>query len=144
MRFITDLITPFSIVTRRGPWAFAAACGALIVTSACSTSPSSTDPYQGTWTGSIVDRAAGPGTLRVELRAGASVEGSWTAVVGGAALTGTLASGSSQGAQRSFAVGCAPGSMLWATTVDGNRMSGTYITAGCSGLSGGSLDLVRQ
>jgi hypothetical protein len=117
----------------------------LILTGACTSAPSSTDPYQGTWAGSIVDRVAGTGTARLELRAGSRLEGSWTASVGGASLSGSATSDSSTGAQRSFAVVCgAQGSMLWTTMVSGGSLTGTYLAANCNGLSGGSLDLRRQ
>lgn len=121
-----------------------AACCALMM-AACSSAPSSTDPYHGTWTGTIVDRTAGGGSLRVELRASGGAEGSWTATVGTAGMSGTLAAAGSVGGERGFAATCRPqGSMLWVTSVSGNALTGTYVTANCGNLSGGSLDLRRQ
>jgi hypothetical protein len=117
----------------------------VAVTAACSSSPSPADPYHGTWTGTIVDRAVGPGTVRVDLRAGARLEGSWTATIGGASYGGTLTSEATSGTARSFAVVCgAQGAMLWATSVSGGSLSGTYITASCGSLGGGSFELRRQ
>lgn len=117
----------------------------LILMGGCASAPSPADPYQGTWAGSIVDRVAGSGTARLELRAGSRLEGSWTASIGPASLSGSATSDSSTGAQRSFAVVCgAQGSMLWTTMVTGSSLTGTYLAANCSGLSGGSLDLRRQ
>ena len=141
-------------IVRACPWqALGALCltSALVVSGACGSAPSSTDPHVGSWQGSIADRDLGTGTLRLDLRSGSRLEGTWTAQVGGASLSGTATSDLSNGSQRTFAVGCgspgstvgSSGSMVWATAVGGGSLTGSYISARCGGLVGGTFELRR-
>lgn len=111
---------------------------------ACTSAPSTPDPYRGTWAGTIDDRTAGIGTLQLELRIATRVEGSWTATFGTSQMAGALAADASPAAQRTFAVGCPQGSMVWATTVEDDVLRGTYVAAGCGVLSSGRVEARRR
>lgn len=118
-----------------------------LVLSACSAAAPSS--VAGTWSGTLVDSLAGPGTVQFTIdQSGASaLTGTWTIKFPAAAnsVTGTLA-GTLSGSNVSLTLtpnntaGC---SQSVAVTVSGSNMSGTY-AYNCVSIETGTLTLQLQ
>jgi hypothetical protein len=103
------------------------------------------DPYQGSWSGTMNDRDGGAGTLRISLSRGAPLSGIWSANLPIASPSGTvsLEPMPMTTARRSMALSCGSlGSVGLDATVNGKTMTGTYVAVGCN-LSMGSISLTR-
>jgi hypothetical protein len=102
------------------------------------------DIYQGLWTGTIVDREGGAGTLRIDLPGGSPLSGTWAAILPVASPIGIISSEPVTTPQRSLALSCGvSGSIGLSALVNGKTMTGSYLAIGC-GLSSGSITLMRQ
>ena len=111
----------------------------------------------GSWTGSIVDSAAGTGTAVLTMsQRGAGVSGTWSVSFADARYDreGTIG-GTRQGFQVSLFLTPASGEVCGsATTLSGtlgvtatttsNRLTGTYAVLTCDGARSGTLDLRRD
>jgi hypothetical protein len=118
---------------------------AIAVAAGCgdSTPTAPSDLYKGLWSGTINDSTAGAGTLRISLRDGSPISGTWGATLPGASPIGFVTSEAVTTAKRSLALACGTaGSVGLSAIVDGKTMTGTYLAFGC-GLSSGSINLVR-
>jgi hypothetical protein len=117
-----------------------AACGAA--------APSS---VAGTWSGTLVDSLAGPGTIQftIDQSGGSTLTGTYTIKFPAAAnpVTGTLA-GTLSGATVNVVLTPANASACLETfsaSVSGSNMSGTYsYNAGCGGIDQGTFTLQLQ
>ena len=128
--------------------------GALLATTVlvagCGSSPtpSPADVYLGTWSGTLRDELAGNGTFEMTLRLDTVLIGTWFASLAGQNPSGTLTADSLSGANRSFAVTCtvgaSRGSLLLATSMAGQSITGTYRSFLCPGMSTGTISLARR
>jgi hypothetical protein len=119
---------------------------------ACSSdSPSQpTSPFEGEWSGAMADNALGQVPISLELAdspAGAS--GEWSATVAGQVVNGTLLAVSTieaGSARHLISAGCSGGAGFWSLTAtfSGSRMTGSYGAFSCSGLTSGTLEVVKK
>src|SRR5262245_53064353 len=116
----------------------------------CGDSPSSpTNLFDGNWNGVLADNALGQLALTLRLTqdpAGAS--GTWSAVIAGQTVGGTLLAVSTTEAgsvKHLLSATCSAGG-FWSMTATfaGRRMTGSYGAVSCSGLTSGTLDVVKQ
>jgi hypothetical protein len=125
----------------------------VMVSTGCeSRSPTAiSDPYAGTWSGTIIDDVSGAGALKFALTAqpGGGVIGTWTATFPDAANNeGGSVSATVALMPVQFMLAClqaaARGGVVAAMTVNGNRMTGTYGAVSCNGLRRGRMEVARQ
>jgi len=126
----------------------------LFLLSACRAPLGPTGKLDGTWTGAIVDSAAGTGTTSWTMaQRGQGLTGTWSATFSvGGVMTGGSLGGATEGAQVSIFLTpetplvCSPSTTLSGTlgvtaTLSGNRLQGTYVVLTCTGATNGTIDL---
>jgi hypothetical protein len=98
--------------------------------------------------GSMTDDLAGSGRLTLTLAGEGVLSGSWQFAGASVAQAGSLFSSALDAARRSFGMTCGTmpgqGSLVLGLTLSGNTASGSYLSAGCPGLAGGSVQLIKQ
>ena len=117
----------------------------LAATIACGTTASTapTDLYHGTWNGTLSDRVAGNGTLRLVIP-GVGTPGTFTvAFPGGASLSGATAAYQILSGRLNIAFECPPGSGVFNIALDGDHLKGTYASPNCLTLTDGTVDLTK-
>ena len=112
-------------------------------------SPAPSSIFAGTWVGTFADGAVGQVQMTFSLAADpVAAGGTWSAVITGQAVGGSVLAISvvENGTVRYlFSGACAGGGFLNVQPIfAGTRMTGTYGAVGCSGLTSGTVDLVRQ
>lgn len=124
---------------------------ALTLSTACGrSSVEPSDPYAGGWTGTLQDDQMGSGRLTITLSDTVNLAGSWTAEVGGTALSGSMSLSPSFAGDptRRFAMTCgtAPpgGSVLFTPSLEGSMLQGPYLGLGCGNLTRGTARLTRR
>jgi hypothetical protein len=111
----------------------------------------------GTWRGTILDSAAGSGTMTLTIgQRGAGVLGTWSSTFADGSFN---RSGSFSGTvvgspfvlflRPSVPIVCGgdvtlTGTLALSTTVAGDRMTGTYTVLNCSGVITGTIDIARE
>jgi hypothetical protein len=131
-------------------WRLAIAFLGAMAMAACDelTSPTSSDPFAGSWAGAIADRASGSGTLRMALSGDPYLSGTWSATIAGQSPTGPATVTPPVGVGRALTLTCgsgpARGVVAVVATVDGSILQGDYYALECPGLLTGSLELRRQ
>lgn len=116
---------------------------------ACRSAAAPSDPYAGTWRGSATDDLAGATSALVTISERSETPGTWQ-WQGVSLITGTLlASPALTGdPRRHFSLRCdaaaGGGAGLLSVVLNGTSLSGTYVLAGCQGLSRGSVQLTRR
>ncbi len=110
----------------------------------------------GDWTGTITDSAAGNGALSLTItQTGPGISGAWASTFGDTSFnrSGSL-SGTITGSPivlfltPTIPIACPTGSLTGtlslSTTVQGNRLTGTYTVLTCSGVNTGSVAVERR
>jgi hypothetical protein len=128
-----------------------------VLAGGCSDGPAAPGgPFNATWSGVIVDSAAGAGTARLALtQSGAGLSGTYTTSFSDAAfdragsVSGTATStAASVSLTPGTPVACAgftlSGTMGGTVAVTGARLTGNYVALACNGAVSGTLDLTRQ
>lgn len=129
--------------------AMTAALLALALNTACGSPTSPSDPYAGTWSGGMDDRALGSLNLQMTLSDTPNLAGSWRVAVSGASLSGSASLlPLEQGSPRQLGLTCGPppsgGAILLSPTLTGGTLEGTYTAFGCGSLTRGTVRLTRQ
>lgn len=123
---------------------------AFLALAACggdSTSPSAS--LAGNWSGTIVSRTAGSGTVTMTmLQSGSSLSGTWNTTFSNSSYnnSGTLSgsvSGSQIAASLTSSVPTACGSNI-AGALSGTTITGTYAAANCSVAESGTFSITKQ
>ena len=117
----------------------------LAASVSCESTPSTapTDLYHGTWNGTLSDRVAGNGTLRLVIP-GVAMPGTFTvAFPGGASLSGATSAYQILSGRLNIAFECPPGSGVFNVALDGDRLKGTYSAPNCLTLTDGTVDLTK-
>jgi len=117
----------------------------LAATVSCGTTASTapTDLYHGTWNGTLSDRVAGNGTLRLVIP-GIGTPGTFTvAFPGGVSLSGETAAYQILSGRLNIAFECPPGTGVFNVALDGDRLKGTYAAPNCLRLTDGTVDLAK-
>ena len=123
--------------------------GAVVV-GACHdlASPTPSDPFAGSWSGTIQDRESGPGTLRVMLSGDFALSGTWSAAIAGQSLSGSASLTPPGTSARALTLTCesapARGAVAVVASVNGATLEGSYFALDCPRLVGGSINLQRQ
>jgi hypothetical protein len=105
--------------------------------------------FEGAWVGTFADAAIGPVPVTFRLTAGpVTASGTWTAVIADQTVGGSLVAISAResGSVRHLLSGACAGGGFWTldATISANRMTGQVGAFLCSGLTSGTVDLVRQ
>jgi len=128
----------------------ASTCVTCVVAACGGGTSAPSDPYVGTWTGTLADSTSGEGVLRLTLSDAPDLAGSWEVVPPGPVGAGAVSRlpDVPGDPQRHFGLRCGPGltggSILLSTTLSGNTMVGTYVGAGCEPLTRGRAQLARR
>lgn len=126
------------------------ALGMIVAMAGCGDAapPAPSNPYVGSWAGTLVDGTAGSGTWQMTLSESGTLTGTLRLE-----LAGRVASGPANelppppGASGRFltlACGASSGSLVVNITVGGRTANGTYQSFGCAGFSSGNLTGQRQ
>jgi hypothetical protein len=117
---------------------------------ACDDGPSEpSNPFEGIWNGVMADNALGQVALTLRLTQDpVAAAGTWSATIAGQTVSGGLLAVSiSQGGAvtHQLSATCAGGGFWGLTaTFAGHRMTGSYGAFSCSGLTAGTIDVVKQ
>lgn len=127
-----------------------AVIGVIAGVAACE-SPAPTmpsNPYVGSWAGTLTDGTAGGGTWRMTLSERGTLTGALTLMLVGRVAAGTAnelpAPPGSSGRFLTLTCDATGGSLVMNVAVDGRAVNGTYQSFGCAGFSSGSLVGQRQ
>jgi hypothetical protein len=137
-----------------GAWPSVTVLSVLLGVSACGSrnpaSPDPSDPFVGTWTGSIVDDRFGGGTFRLVItgnqRDGRLPSGEWSATFPNALTTTGGAppyAPQPDGSIMIFGSCSVSGSVGFRLEREGTELRGSYVALGCGVLSIGTLALVK-
>jgi hypothetical protein len=124
----------------------------LVVSAAGCSSESPSQPtsqFAGEWSGAMVDNALGQVPISLEFAASpAGASGEWRATIAGQTVNGTLLAVSTieAGSVRHLISASCSGGGFWsiAVTFSGSRMTGSYGASSCSGLTAGTLEVVKK
>lgn len=123
---------------------------------ACNSPAAPSDPYTGSWSGTMDDEQVGMGSLQVTLSTAggaavpASLSGSWTATFAGATLNGpaSVVPATGSDTERYFTLGCGGpqpmGTLVMTAIRQGSTIQATYFSIACAGLSRGTARLTRR
>jgi len=134
----------------RAPVCVALLLFGAVVVGACHdpASPTPSDPFAGSWSGTIQDRESGTGTLRVSLFGDFALSGTWSAAIAGQALAGPASLTPPGTSARALTLTCesspARGTVAVVASVNGATLQGSYFALDCPRLVGGSINLQRQ
>ena len=123
---------------------------AAMVVGACdnAASPTSSDPFAGSWAGAIEDRSSGTGTLRMTLSGDPYLSGTWSAAIAGQSLAGPASLTPPGGPGRALTLTCETasvrGSVAVIASVHGSTLEGSYFALDCPRLVGGAITLQKQ
>ena len=116
---------------------------APLVSCGTTASTAPTDVYHGTWNGTLADRVAGTGSLRLVIP-GVGTPGTFSvAFPGGASLNGQTGAYQILSGRLNIAFECPPGSGVFNLTLEGDHLRGTYSAPNCLTLTDGSVDLAK-